>query len=122
MTPGAFSSRSQQVIENVFAVLDYPVLAEIYCHAGGEDFWRERREAVVELGCLWSQALVSRLPRGGRSLYVGAGVAELPALVVEVLDLQRRVRICNRDARQCATLNRSLARAGLGEQISFEAT
>ncbi|MBI5239608.1 MAG: hypothetical protein HY926_03985 [Elusimicrobia bacterium] len=36
-----------------------------------------------------------RLRRGGRSLYAGAGVAELPVLLMERLDLGREVLACN---------------------------
>jgi hypothetical protein len=51
--------------------------------------------------------LRARLARGGRSLYVGAGVAELPALLVEALELQRTVEPYNLRESEVAVLNRA---------------
>ena len=59
-----------------------------------------------------------RLGRGGRSLYVGAGVTELPPLLVESLDLQRQVFPCNLRRAEVASLNRSCR----GTPIRFHAT
>jgi hypothetical protein len=51
--------------------------------------------------------LLTRLAAGGRSLYVGAGVAELPVLLVESLELHRTVLSCNLRTSEVATLNRA---------------
>jgi hypothetical protein len=115
------SAQTQKVLADLFAALDYSTLGEIYCHEGGEDFWQDRRGPALELGCQWAEALATRIPSSGRSLYVGAGVAELPALVMEVMDLQRQVRIVNRDQQQCESLNQSLQAVGLAQSIQFEA-
>ena len=56
---------------------------------------------------------------GGRSLYVGAGVAELPAAVTEVIDLGRELRISNLRKAECDCLNRALAVVGLSDRIVF---
>ena len=77
--------RTAAALERLMAVLDYQSLGEIYCDDGGAAFWQDRREAVVELGLAWAAQLGERLGEGGTSLYVGAGVAELPPL--EELDV-----------------------------------
>ena len=67
------------LIRKIYAQLDYKTLGNIYCYEGGDEFWRAKRKPCERLGINLSQALLNKLPRGGRSLYVGAGVAELPA-------------------------------------------
>lgn len=116
-------------IERVFACLDYAALGAIYCHDDGADFWDDRREEVMRAGVEWAQALAGRLGAGrpgigrpgmGRSLYVGAGVAELPALLTECLDLGREVQIASLNAPECESLNASLGDLGLSDRICFE--
>jgi hypothetical protein len=46
-----------------------------------------------------------RLGRGGRSLYVGAGVAELPALIMETVELGRTVEPYNLRKTEVGALN-----------------
>ena len=105
-------------IERLFSHLDYRTLGEIYCHADGDAFWDERRNPTQLAGLLWARALAARLGPG-RSLYVGAGVAELPALLTEVLDLGREVRIASLNEAECDSLNATLASLGLGGRICF---
>lgn len=97
----------------LFDRLDWSALGAIYCEEGGEAFWDEHREPALELGLRWAEALGPRLRAGGLSLYVGAGVAELPVLLHEVLDLDRRVIAANRRAEECAVLAAGLRAAGL---------
>ncbi len=106
-------------ITTLFAALDYKALADIYCDEGGETFWEDRRGPTLELGLVWATALGRRLRPQGNSFYVGAGVAELPALVMEALDLRRGLCIANLRAVECETLNTSLAGIGLGDRIRF---
>jgi hypothetical protein len=47
------------------------------------------------------------MPRGGRSLYVGAGVAELPCLLAEAIELHRHVEPYNLRRSEVAVLNRA---------------
>ena len=54
---------------------------------------------------------------GGVSLYVGAGVAELPALITEVLDLGRTVRASNLRAVEVEVVNHAMAAHGLPELL-----
>ncbi len=94
-------------INRVFDSLDYTALGPIYCHEGGDAFWAERRGPCQELGIKLAAALRDRLRPGGRSLYVGAGVAELPPLVMETAELHRTVAAYNLRADEAAALNRA---------------
>ena len=105
--PRQIGRATRQAIARVFARLNYRRLAEIYCYEGGEEFWRAKREPCRRLGLQVADALVRRLPHGGRSLYVGAGVAELPPLLVEALALHRAVVPCNLRRAEVSSLNRS---------------
>jgi hypothetical protein len=92
----------------MFERLNYRRLASIYCYEGGNEFWRTKRESCRRLGMRMGGVLLTRLAAGGRSLYVGAGVAELPVLLVESLELHRTVRR-NLRSSEVATLNRAVA-------------
>ena len=89
----------------MFGRLDYKSLESIYCYEGGDEFWRTKREPCRRLGIKVAEALVKKLPPGGRSLYVGAGVTELAALLAEVLELQRQVEPYNLRRSEVAVLN-----------------
>ncbi len=93
----------------IFENLDYAALGPIYCDEGGDAFWQERRGLCQELGGKLAAVLRDRLRPGGRSLYVGAGVAELPPLVMETAELHRTVAAYNLRADEAAVLNRACA-------------
>lgn len=97
----------QRETSAVFRRLDYAALADIYCDEGGEDFWRAMRGPCQRLGLRIASALRGRLRRGGRSLYAGAGVAEIPAMLMERLDLGREILACNLRIREVALLRRA---------------
>ncbi|MCU0862189.1 MAG: hypothetical protein MUC36_00230 [Planctomycetes bacterium] len=99
---------AMQTCRRVLDALDWRELGEIYFHWGGEGFWRERVPKVSTLGKALGQALLPRLPRGGSSLWVGAGVAELPVLLGEVMLHGRSVTAANLRARECELLNAGL--------------
>ncbi|HET6677192.1 MAG TPA: hypothetical protein VFH05_02920, partial [Nitrospira sp.] len=101
------SAVSRRAIARVFDHLDYAALGKVYCYEGGREFWRAKREPCRRLGSQIGTALLARLKPGGRSLYVGAGVAELPAMVIESLDLYRSVLPYNLRRREVALLNRA---------------
>ena len=86
---------TRKTIRRVFKALDYPALAPIYCEEGGEAFWRVHRGPCERIGVKLSRALKERLTAGGRSLYVGAGIAEIPMLIMEIKDLDRRISAYN---------------------------
>ena len=96
-------------ITRIFNSLDYAALGPIYCDEGGDAFWQERRGPCQELGIKLAAVLRDRLRPGGRSLYVGAGVAELPPLMMETVELHRTVAAYNLRADEAAVLNRACA-------------
>ncbi|MEK7222204.1 MAG: hypothetical protein AAB130_03750 [Nitrospirota bacterium] len=96
-------------IARIFDSLDYAALGAIYCHEGGDAFWEERREPCRALGITLAEVLRGRLAPNGRSLYVGAGVAELPMLAMETLDLHRTVEAYNLRADEVSLLNQACA-------------
>jgi len=96
---------TRRVIANVFDHLDYKRLEAVYCYEGGDEFWRTKRAPCRRLGTKVAEALLRRLPRDGRSLYVGAGVAELPALLTEAIGRQRTVESYNLRRLEVAVLN-----------------
>src|SRR5438132_14062727 len=98
-----------QTIAQIFDSLDYAALGQIYCDEGGDAFWEERRGPCQELGIKLAAVLRDRLRPGGRSLYVGAGVAELPPLVMETAELRRTVAAYTLRADEAVVLNRACA-------------
>ena len=98
---------TRQAIAQVFDRLDYKRLEAVYCYEGGDEFWRAKRAPCQRLGTKVADALLRKLSPGGRSLYVGAGVTELPALLAEVLQLQRQVEPYNLRRLEVAVLNRA---------------
>jgi hypothetical protein len=104
---GSASTVSRRAIARVFDHLDYAELGKVYCYEGGADFWEAKRGPCRRLGSRIGTALLARLKPGGRSLYVGAGVAELPAMLIESLDLHRSVSPYNLRRREVASLNRT---------------
>ena len=99
--------RTKQVIRDVFAKLDYTVLGDVYCEEGGEAFWKAHKKKCRTMGISIAEALKQRLPRNGKSLYVGAGVAELPMLVLETLEMNRTVQAYNLREQEVDILNRA---------------
>jgi hypothetical protein len=99
---------TRQAIAHIFARLDYPALGRIYCHDGGEAFWRAKRGPSQRWGIKLAGVLQGLLPHDGRSLYVGAGVAEIPTLAMETLELGREVAAFNLRAEEVRVLNRAL--------------
>lgn len=105
--PRRISLVARRAIARMFSRLEYRTLERVYCYEGGDEFWKTKREPCRRLGILVGEALLKQLKSGGRSLYVGAGVAELPALLVESLDLQRAVFPYNLRQSEVASLNRT---------------
>jgi hypothetical protein len=100
---------TRRAIKEIFARLDYARLGTIYCDEGGDEFWAAKRGLCQRLGTKLANALLCRLMPNGASLYVGAGVAEIPPIAMEVLDLGRRVLACNLRRREVSVLNRACA-------------
>ncbi len=101
------SRPTSAAITKLFARLDYKTLGPVYCYEGGDAFWQAKRQPCERLGKRIARALADHLAPHGRSLYVGAGVAELPPLLMEALDLQREVEPYNLRRTEVAAINRA---------------
>lgn len=102
---GGLEPATLRAVARLFRRLDYDGLGPIYCDEGGRAFWKDRRGPCEKLGISLAAALRGRLLPGGRSLYVGAGVAELPLLIMETLELGRRVEAYTLRRAEAALLN-----------------
>jgi hypothetical protein len=107
MTKKHIQDSTRRVITSVFDQLDYTHLESVYCYEGGDEFWKAKREPCRRLGTRVAEALVKKLSTGGRSLYVGAGVTELPALLAEVHEGDRQVEPYNLRRTEVIVLNRA---------------
>ncbi|WP_455245982.1 hypothetical protein [Petrachloros mirabilis] len=101
------SQATRKAILEVFGNLEYRTLGPIYCYEGGEEFWKAKRSSCIRLGSIVAEAMLGRLRPSGRSLYVGAGVAEIPPLLMESFDLRRDVFPCNLRRTEVDSLNRT---------------
>lgn len=99
------ASEVRRLVTEVYGRLDYGALGSVYCYEGGDEFWRAKRRPCERLGSRVALSLRKKLQRGGRSLYVGAGVAELPALIMETVELDRRVEPYNLRKAEVAALS-----------------
>lgn len=74
------------------AEVDWDAVAAVYCDGDAAGFFdEERRGAVLDAGLKLAADLGEELAPGGRSLYVGAAVAELAPMLFEAILLERRV-------------------------------
>ena len=111
----------EKLTKKVFEAVDWHKLGEIYFHEDGERHWQERRKLVVELGCQLARRLERYVKPEGVSLWVGAGVAELPVMLAEVMLLNRTVVAANLLAEECDVLNAALAKAAPHVTLHYEA-
>lgn len=98
---------TRRLVTGVYGRLDYGALGSVYCYEGGDEFWRAKRGLCNRFGSRVAVVLKRKLEQGGRSLYVGAGVAELPALMMEAVELGRTVEPHNLRRAEVAALNRA---------------
>ncbi len=98
---------TRKAIASIFERQDYAALGAIYCYEGGEEFWRQKRGPCQRLGIKLAEVLLGRLTKGGRSLYVGAGVAEIPVLVMEAMELGRELIAYNLRHDEVTLLNQA---------------
>jgi hypothetical protein len=111
--PPRLQRTTQQQIADIFRRLDYAALGLVYCDEGGEEFWKAKRGLCRRRGSAIAAALRPKLAVGGRSLYVGAGVPEIPMLVMEVMELTRTLSAYNLRGKEVAVLNRACSKSGL---------
>lgn len=92
-TPDADAvGRFARTLGAVQSELDWQALGHGYCETGGEHFFSpEAVEAIQDTGLLFASDLADLLTPGGRSLYLGIGVAELVPMLFECLVLGRTV-------------------------------
>jgi len=98
---------TRKIIRTIFQTLDYGALAPIYCEEGGGAFWQAHRGPCERIGVKLARALKGRLPSGGRSLYVGAAVAEIPMIIMEIKDLGRYVSAHNLRQKEVKIIHRA---------------
>lgn len=110
--------QTQQIIRQIFQNLDYARLGSIYCDEGGEAFWDAHQKPCERIGITLATQLKEQVSPKGRSLYVGAGVAEIPSLIMEITDLKRQVVACNLRNEEVEILNQACQTFGLSFQSS----
>ena len=114
--------RLAMALGEIEARLDWPALGRLYCDEGGEDFFDDQaREAFIDTGLRLAsdvaEALQGLSGSQGRSLYVGAAVAELPLLLCESLVLGRKVVCAGPASPERTALDLALAQAE--EELGF---
>lgn len=108
------TARFAAALSTLHEELDWDLLGDIYCHEGGEHFFPpQQREALLDAGLQIAEELsdaIAKLPAGGpgRSLYLGAAVAELGPILLETLIAEREVQWRNLPGPEVAELNRAL--------------
>lgn len=77
--------------------LDWELLGRSTCEGDGTEFFDDAlREKIVDTGCRFAEDIASALADAtGRSLYLGAEIAELPLILAEHLVMGRRVEWLN---------------------------
>ncbi len=100
-------STTQKTIKHIFNNLDYAALGSIYCDEGGVEFWKAHRRPCERMGVKLAQSLKDLLSPKGASLYVGAGVAEIPPLLMEISELDRNVAAYNLRKEEVDILNQT---------------
>jgi len=98
---------TRKTIRTVFQTLDYGALAPIYCEEGGDEFWQAHRGPCERIGVKLARVLKEQLTSGGRSLYVGAGIAEIPTIIMEIKDLGRQVSAHNLRQEEVEVIHRA---------------
>jgi hypothetical protein len=111
----------EKLVKKIFESVDWAKLGEIYFHEDGERQWQDRRKLVVELGGQLARRLALHVKPEGMSLWAGAGVAELPVMLAEVVLLNRTVVAANLLEEECDVLNAALAEAAPHVALHFEA-
>lgn len=112
--------RWQEGCERLFAALDLRALGGLYFHDDGEERLAALLPRVLTLGHDWARALLRRVPATGRSLHVGAGIAELPVLLAERFVRGREVVAVNLRARECDLVAAAMRRCGLEGKLVLE--
>lgn len=102
--------RFGEVLARLDAEVDWDLCASVYCEGDAAGFFGpERREAVLDAGLKLGADVAEALGgRRGRSLYVGAAVAELAPMLMESVVLGRKVLWRALPSPEIAELGRAL--------------
>ena len=114
-------SGAKEAAKEILDRLDWAALGDIYFHEDGENELRERRKAIVACGMALGELLLPQLRRGGASLWVGAGLAELPVLLAESMRGDRQVVAVNLRGEECDLLNAAIAAAVPEAKLRYQA-
>ena len=106
------------MIRDIFTHLDCKALCKIYCDEGGNVFWNNRKDPCQKLGIKIASHLRENLPRKRCSLYIGAGVAELPMLITENTELVRSVKAYDLRREEMEILNQACTNLSLQFKIT----
>jgi hypothetical protein len=117
--PGPDHAAVARLADKVLRTIDWRALGEVYFHDDGEALLRAKQAAVLTLGERLAKALLRHVPRGGASLWVGAGLVELPVLLAESMVHERTVVAANLRAVECELLNAALAAAAPEVAVRF---
>ncbi|MBK7642720.1 MAG: hypothetical protein IPJ19_06650 [Planctomycetes bacterium] len=100
--------------------LDWELLGRCACEGDGSDFYdTQLRERILDTGLRLAEDIGRALGEApGRSLYLGAEVAELPLVLAEQIVLGRRVDWLNLECEQTRELARAIR--VVGERQSVE--
>lgn len=90
--------------------LDWELLGRSYCEGDGSEFFDAGlRDNILDTGLRFAEDIGNALDdAGGRSLYLGAEIAELPLILAEHLVLGRHVEWLNIECAQTSELVRAI--------------
>ncbi len=100
--------------------LDWELLGRSYCEGDGSEFFdADLRERILDTGLRFAEDIGRALREApGRSLYLGAELAELPVILAEHLVLGRRIEWLNIECAQTTELARAIR--AVGARLSLE--
>jgi hypothetical protein len=119
-------ARFGRVLGSIADELDWERLGRAYCEGDGTTFFDDAlRERWLDTGLRIADELARHLTHGsGRSLYIGAALAEIPVMLVEQLVLDREVTWVNLPCGEMEELERVVRLVGerLGVRLPLPST
>ncbi|MFT5731560.1 MAG: hypothetical protein ACJA2W_000022 [Planctomycetota bacterium] len=97
------------VLAELDAAIDWELLAPVYCEGDASGFFdEERRSAITDAGLKLASEIGEQLKPGGKSLYIGAAVAELVPMMFEAIVLNRKVAWISVEGPETKELTRAI--------------